>query len=45
MKDDLLPLVPFKLALIIRSHDFKDINKALTPTNDRTRLNLELNFC
>ncbi len=45
MKDDLLPLVPFKLALIIISHDFKDINKGLTPTNDISRLNLELTFC
>ncbi len=32
MEDDLLSLVPFKLVLIVISHDFKNINKGLTPT-------------
>jgi hypothetical protein len=32
MEDDLLSLVPFKLVLIVISHDFKYINKGLTPT-------------
>jgi hypothetical protein len=32
MEDDLLSLVPFKLALIVISHDFKNIKKGLTPT-------------
>jgi hypothetical protein len=32
MEDDLLSLVLFKLVLIVISHDFKNINKGLTPT-------------
>ncbi len=32
MEDDLLSLVPFKLVLIVISHDLKNINKGLTPT-------------
>ncbi len=32
MEDDLFSLVPFKLVLIVISHDFKNINKGLTPT-------------
>jgi hypothetical protein len=32
MEDDLLSLVPFKLVLIVISHDFKNINKGLTHT-------------
>jgi hypothetical protein len=32
MEDDLLSLVPFKLALIIINQDFKNIYKGLTPT-------------
>jgi len=32
MEDDLLSLVPFKILLIVISHDFKNINKGLTPT-------------
>jgi hypothetical protein len=32
MADDLLSLVPFKLMLIVISHDFKNIKKGLTPT-------------
>jgi len=32
MKDDLLSLVPFKLVLIVISHDSKNIKKGLTPT-------------
>jgi len=32
MEDDLLSLVPFKLMLIVISHDFKNIKKGLTPT-------------
>jgi hypothetical protein len=34
MEDNLLLVVPFKLALIIICDDFKDIRKGLTPTND-----------
>jgi hypothetical protein len=32
MEDDLFSLVPLKLVLIVISHDFKNINKGLTPT-------------
>jgi hypothetical protein len=32
MANDLLSLVPFKLMLIVISHDFKNIKKGLTPT-------------
>jgi hypothetical protein len=32
MEDDLLSLVPFKLVLIVISHDFKNINKGFSPT-------------
>jgi len=32
MEDDIFSLVPFKLVLIVISHDFKNINKGLTPT-------------
>jgi hypothetical protein len=32
MEDDLLSLIPFKLMLIVINHDFKNINKGLTPT-------------
>jgi hypothetical protein len=32
MEDDLLSLVRFKILLIVISHDFKNINKGLTPT-------------
>jgi hypothetical protein len=32
MEDDLLSLVPFKLVLIVISHEFKNIKKGLTPT-------------
>ncbi len=32
MEDDILSLVPFKLVLIVISHDFKNIKKGLTPT-------------
>jgi hypothetical protein len=32
MEDDLLSLVPFKLMLIVISHDFKNIKKGLIPT-------------
>jgi hypothetical protein len=32
MEDDLLSLVPFKLMLIVISHDFKNIKKGFTPT-------------
>jgi hypothetical protein len=32
MEDDFLSLVPFKLALIIITHDFKNIYTSLTPT-------------
>jgi len=32
MEDDLLSLIPFKLMLIVISHDFKNIKKGLTPT-------------
>jgi ABC-type Mn2+/Zn2+ transport system ATPase subunit len=31
MEDDLLSLVPFKLVLIVISHDFKNINKGWHP--------------
>jgi hypothetical protein len=34
MEDDVLSLVPFKLALIIISDNLKDIRKSLTPTNE-----------
>jgi hypothetical protein len=34
MEDDVLSLVPFKLALIIIRNDLKDIRKSLTPTNE-----------
>jgi hypothetical protein len=34
MEDEVLSLVPVKLALIIISDDFKDIRKSLTPTNE-----------
>jgi hypothetical protein len=33
MEDNLLSLVPLKLASIIISNDFKDMRKSLTPTN------------
>jgi hypothetical protein len=33
MEDNLLSLVPLKLASIIISNDFEDIRKSLTPTN------------
>jgi hypothetical protein len=33
MKNDLLSLVPFKLALIIINDDLKDIRNGLAPTN------------
>jgi hypothetical protein len=32
MEDDLLSLVPFKLMLIVISHDFKNLKKGLTST-------------
>ncbi len=32
MEDDLLSLVPFKLVLIVISHDLKNIKKGLIPT-------------
>jgi hypothetical protein len=32
MEDDLLSLIPFKLMLIVISHDFKNIKKGLTST-------------
>jgi hypothetical protein len=32
MEDDILSSVPFKLVLIVISHDFKNKKKGLTPT-------------
>jgi hypothetical protein len=39
MKDDLLSLVPFKLVLIVISHDSKNMKKGSTPTIASLQIN------
>jgi hypothetical protein len=42
MEDDLLPLVPFKLLLIVLNDDFEKITKGLAPNNVKKRFNISM---